>query len=486
MEGNSAASPKLYEQVALRLIGLIGQGTFRPGERIPSVRSLSQNQNISVTTVLEAYRLMESQGWIEARPQSGYFVRARSQAAPAEPEVTRPLQNPAEVSIGELAILVFRDILNPELLQLGAAMPSADLLPTQKLNRTMAAMARLHPRRSNGYDSPCGCRELRVQIARRAMEAGCALTPEEIVVTSGCQEAVVLALRATCRPGDTVALESPTYYGFLQAIEMLGLKALELPTHPRDGISLEALRNALDEHAIRACLVISNFNNPTGSCIPDDRKRELAELLAERDIPLIEDDISGDLCFARQRPHVAKSFDKTGNVLLCSSFSKTLAPGYRVGWIVPGRYQAEIERLKLLHNITTAPLPQLAIAEFLDNGGYDHYLRKVRRIYAQQLTTLLQTVAEAFPPGTRATRPAGGFAIWVEMPEGIDSLRLYERAKRQGMSFPPGPIFSAGGHYRNYLRLNAAKWSPEIESGIRILGAMAGELLAESKNRGSE
>jgi DNA-binding transcriptional MocR family regulator len=310
-------------------------------------------------------------------------------------------------------------------------------------------------------------------VAKRALGAGCTLRPDEIVITAGCVEAVSLSLRVTCRPGDTVAIESPSYFNFLQLIQELGLRALEIPATPREGMSIEALRYAIEHNPVRACLVISNFTNPLGSLMPDAKKRELAELLAKHDIPLIEDDIYGDLPFANERPSVAKAYDRKGTILLCSSFSKTLAPGYRVGWIAPGRFQPEIERLKVLANIATASPTQLAIAEFLANGGYDHHLRSLRRAYANQVALMGEAIGRHFPPGTRVTRPAGGSILWLELPEYVDAVELYGDALKEGITIAPGPIFSATGKYRNNIRLNAAFWSERIELAIKTLGTLA-------------
>jgi DNA-binding transcriptional MocR family regulator len=279
-----------------------------------------------------------------------------------------------------------------------------------------------------------------------------------------------------CRPGDTVAIESPIFYNLLQVIEMLDLKALEIPTHPQTGMSISALRYAIEHNPVHACLIISNFNNPFGSVMPDGRKKELVELLAGHGIPLIEDDVYGDLGFTHDRPTVAKRHDREGLVILCSSFSKTLAPGYRVGWVVPGRFQEKIERLKAVSNIATATLPQLAIAEFLENGGYDHYLRKMRGIYSRQAALMSQAVQRFFPAGTRVNNPSGGFVLWVELPEGVDSIRLYERALERGITIAPGFIFSASQKYRNFIRLNAAYWSARIEQAVALIGKMAAEI----------
>ena len=466
-------SRHLYRRVAGSIQRLIRDGAYRPGERIPSVRRLSQEQGVSISTVLEAYSLLEVDGWIEARPQSGYFVAPREEHPCAEPSPSRPPLDPAPISTGELSVRVMRDTQNPALVQLGASFPDPLLLPTQRLNRLLATIGRDMPERSVSYDAPPGCRELRLQIARRGLAAGVELDPDQIVTTVGCQEALCLALRAVCRPGDTVAIESPTYYGVLQAIEALGLKALELPTHPKEGLRLDALRFALEQFPIHAC-VITTFNNPLGSRMAPEALEELARMLAERQIPLIEDDIYGDLSFDAARPHVARQHDRDGLVMLCSSFSKTLAPGYRVGWIAPGRFFRQVEHLKFVSSIGAATLPQLAIAEFLRGGSYERYLRRVRPEYARRVALVGRAIAQHFPAGTCVSRPAGGFVVWVELPGDVDVLQIYSQAIAEGIAFAPGPIFSAAGAYRNCLRLNAACWTPEIEGAIRRLGEIAG------------
>ena len=469
-------SVKLYEKVADDITHLIEGGTYRPGVRIPSVRQLSRQFEISVSTVLQSYYLLEDRGLIEARPQSGYFVRARSRAHLPEPEISAPELDPTKVSIRELTMMVLHDYHNPNLVQLGTAVPNPDLLPTDKLNRILASLARRKNIKSNEYDLPPGCEALRVQIARRAVTANCNLTPNDIVITSGCIEAINLCLNAVCRYGDTVAIESPIYFGILQIMEAMGLQALEIPTHPRDGISLEALSFALEHNPVKACLVISNFNNPLGSCIPGDHKKELVGLLAKKEIPLIENDISGELYFSEERPTVAKAYDRKGLVMLCSSFSKDIAPGYRVGWIVPGRFQATVEWLKFTSSASTALLPELAIAEYLQSGGYDHLLRHNRRVYAHNVARMSQAVMRHFPEGTRVTRPSGGFVFWCQLPENVDSLQLYKSALKAGITLAPGAIFSAKHQYRNFIRLNAACWSDEIEHAIARLGKLIAEL----------
>jgi DNA-binding transcriptional MocR family regulator len=369
-----------------------------------------------------------------------------------------------------------RALADPALVPLGRGVPNPDLLPVDRLSRMLATQARRFRLDSITYAGAKGLKRLRVQIAKRSLDAGCRLTPEELVVTSGCVEAVTLALQATCRPGDTVAVGSPVYYTFLNSIQQLGLKVLEIPSTPREGMSVEVLAGALRQHRVRACLVIANFNNPLGGVMPDARKAELVRLLRSHEIPLIEDDVYGELGFGPHRPSATKAFDEDGLVLYCSSFSKTLAPGYRVGWIAPGRWLGQVQRLKAVFSLASASPTQLAVAEFLTSGGYDRHLRALRRTYAAQLGHVRAAIARWFPPGTRVTRPEGGFVLWVELPAGIDGLAVHERALGRGISVAPGTLFTTGDGYRRCVRVSAAFWSDRIRDALRAVGGIAREL----------
>jgi len=471
-----------YEEVASRLEDLIKQGTFRPGARIPSVRQMSRQQGVNISTVLQTYPQLEAWGLIEARPQSGYYVKAQTAGSLPEPEMSSPGLDPSRVSLHQLVMMVLRDTLNPNLIQLGAALPNPYLLPSEKINRIILSLVRRSGLDFNQYQFPPGFEALRIQIAQRAVNSGCSLSPNDIVITSGGIEAIDLCLHATCRPGDIVAIESPMYFGTLQSLEVHRLRALEIPTHPRDGISLEALKFALEHNPIRAVLVISNFNNPMGSCIPNDHKAELVEMLARYEIPLIENDVSGELYFTEKRPMTAKAFDRRGLVMLCSSFSKDISPGLRVGWTAPGRWRSEVEWLKATTSVSTGSLPQMIVAQFLESGGYDHNLRHIRREYARNVSLMSQAVMRYFPPGARLTRPSGGFTLWVQLPDRVDSLELYKLALKGGITLTPGYVFSATQQYRNFIRLNAAEWSYPIERALERLGDMITELAGPSAN----
>ena len=461
-----------YEQLAASLVRQIALGVYQPGRRLPSVRQASKEHGLSVTTVLQAYSLLESQGWVEARPQSGYYVSLRPSPAAPEPAVSAPAVEPKQVRIDELTLRVIHDAALSGVVQFGAALPNPDLLPTQKLYRLLAAAARTRDVRLNTTGVPEGIEELRVAVAQRALRAGAELDPGEVLITNGAMEALSLALRAVCQPGDLVAVESPTFFGILHALDVLDLRVLEIPTHHQTGISLDALRFALEHHPVRALVLMPNFSNPLGSLMPDENKRKLIDLVREFDLPLIEDDIYGELHFDEARPRVARSFDTQGQVLLCSSFSKDISPSFRLGWLAPGRYFERVRRAKMALNTGTAILPQMAVAAFLSGGGYDHHLRRLRREYAQRVALMAQSVLKHFPEGTRVTSPRGGYILWVQLPETVDSLALYGPALASGIGIAPGYMFSATSKYRNYIRLNAAYWSYSALGALERLAAL--------------
>jgi len=465
----------LYEKLANDLERQIELGTFRPGARLPSVRELSSQRSLSITTVLQAYHLLEDQGIVESRPQSGYFVTLQAKLD-TEPEISSPAPDPTQVSGSELTLMVLRDTHRSELVQFGAGIAAPELLPNHRLRQIMLSLIRSGNSRENTVGETEGCVELRLQVAQRSFPSGLNLNPEDIIITSGCSEAVYISLQAICKPGDLVAIESPTYFGILQALEAQGLRALEIPTHPRTGISLDALRFAVENHPVRACLIISNFNNPLGSCMPDENKKELVALLAAHEIPLIENDIFGELYFTQQRPSVAKAYDKRGLVLLCSSFSKDISPGYRLGWIAAGRFKPKIEQLKMAINIGSPILPQLVVAEFLASGHYEHHLRSIRRAYAHRVAAMAQAIVQYFPKNTRVTDPGGGFVLWVQLDEKVDSLNLYKLALASGITLAPGYLFSATSRYYNFIRLNAAYWSEKSEPALKRLGQIVASL----------
>lgn len=465
----------LYQTLATELRALIEQGVYRPGERLPGVRQLQRQRKVSVATVLAAYRQLEDSAHIEARPRSGFYVRARARLKVPEPAQSAPDPAPSPVTGQELVLRIVKAANNPHMVQLGTAIPPASYLPRQALQRATARAIRQHSKQLLGYEFPPGLPALRRQIARRMAAAGAAVNPEEVIITNGCQEAVSLALRVITQPGDVVAVESPTFYGLLQIIEALGLKALEIPTHPRDGMALDALQFALEQWPVKACVSVPNFSNPLGYCMSDSNKAKLLTLLAQYGIPLIQDDVYGELGFAPQHPGIMQAANSQHDVIYCSSFSKSLAPGLRLGWIVPGRHREQVEYFKYISNLATPGITQFAISEFLQNGGFDRYLRQVKPRYAIAVQRMIDWVERYFPPGTKVTQPQGGFVIWVELANHIDSFQLTQRLLEDGISIAPGSIFSATQKYHNFIRLSCVCEQEDRieESLIRIASYLA-------------
>ncbi len=471
----------LYSQVAEQIHGLIRAGTLRPGERVPSVRRLSRQQGVSVATVLQAYQRLEDAGVIEARPQSGYYVK-RAARPVEEPAASKPPQRALEVEVNALADVMMAAAQDPKMITFGSACPNGDLFPLERIRRVLSSRARRDRHALGRYGLPPGTEALRRAIARRALEWGCRIDHRNLVVTNGCMEALNLCLRAVTRPGDTVALESPTYYGFLQILQALGLKALEIPTHPRHGMSLEALEMALEAHDVKAVLAMPNVSNPVGASMADAAKKRLVQMLAARNVPLIEDHIYAELGFDPGSRRAAKCYDRTGNVMLCSTFSKTLAPGLKAGFIEPGRWRDAIRTLKFVSSGGNSEVVELTLAELLESGGYERQLRALRRRCEQQVDAARGVIAETFPRGTKVTRPTGGFILWVELPKACDSIALFEDLLATSISIAPGPMFSASQRYRNCLRLSVGQlWSERHERALREVGLRARRLLGEAE-----
>jgi len=471
-----------YEELAGFVTALIDGGTLMPGARAPSLRTISRQRKVSMATALQAYRLLEDRGVLQARPQSGFYVAPRAPAR-KPPTLSRPPARAIPVSVSSLIVKLLEHASDPGLVPLGCAIPDADLLGATRLDRLLARTARTKGRDYNIYTGPHGDPVLRREIVRRALRHGQTLSPDDVVITVGCTEALVLALRAVARPGDTVAVESPTYFGLLHVLKALGLKALELPTDAERGVDLAVLANALGTQPIAACLLSSSFNNPLGCTMDDDDKRVVLGLLARHRVALIEDDIYGDICFAAERPRPFAALDRRGNTIYCSSFSKTVAPGYRIGWIaVPARHLSPILEAKAAMTLCGSVLPQAAFAEFLASGSYDSHLRRIRRIFAGNIAQMTRAIDAHFPAGTRVSRPAGGFVLWLELPQRLNTRALFQSALEDGICFAPGEVFSASGRYANCLRLSCGHtWDNRIERGVARLGALVTEALRQRR-----
>ncbi|MDQ7968989.1 MAG: PLP-dependent aminotransferase family protein [Oxalicibacterium faecigallinarum] len=469
---------KLYEKLATEIEEQIARGVFHVGERLPSIRQMSQHHALSITTVVHAYLLLESKGIVESHPQSGYFVRESAKTVQPALRTSQPIAVSSHVDVSRLVLSTLRSIGSHDAIPLGSPYPDPALFPSEKINRRAYSIARRKTQWGVTDALPPGNPHLIRQIARRYLQNGTPIDPNEIVVTIGATEAINLCLQAVGKTGDTVAVESPTFYAMLHAIERMGMKAIEVATHPQEGIDLDALKEVMDHQPIAACMVMSNFQNPLGFQMPDEKKQALVNLMTERKVPLIENDVYNELYFGDVHPRSLKSYDTEGYVMHCASFSKSLTTASRIGWAMPGRYRDQVEKLKFLNTLTTPTFPQLAIAEYLEHDGYEHHLRHVRKLYAQQANMMRAAVQRFFPAGTLTSQPKGGYVLWVELPAGVDSMKLYERALERGITIGPGTMFSISDSYRNFIRLNYSyAWSRDIDEALKTLGQLVADCL---------
>ena len=469
---------KRYEEIAELLAQDIRSGQLPPGSRLPSIRKVIAQYGVSPATAFKAYYRLEERGLVRARERSGYFVATAISPRVAElPAPVTKTHLSGEVDISELVFSVLGAVQDRDVLPLGSAFPSPLLFPLPRLAKSIGSATRFIDPWDTVASLPPGHTALRQQIALRYLGMGMPQPPEQIIVTNGALEGLNLCLSAVAKPGDLIAIESPGFYAAAQAIERLKMRAIEIPVDPQQGVSLSALASALEQHPIKACWFMTTYQNPMGSCMSEEKKRELVALLARHEVPLIEDDVYGELYFGNRQPLPAKSFDQKGLVMHCSSFSKTLAPGYRIGWIAPGRFGKEIERLKLMTTLCASVPAQVALADYLHTGNYDKHLRKLRHVLEGQLQEMTAAVIRHFPDNVRISRPNGGYFLWVEFAENFDTLVLHQKAANIGISIAPGPIFSASRQFRNCIRLNFGHpWSNTFDEGLKLLGGIIQEI----------
>ncbi|MEK0363674.1 aminotransferase-like domain-containing protein [Pseudomonas sp. CBC3] len=466
----------LYQRIAHQLAEDIRRGVYRPGERVPSVRKMSMQLNVSHATVLQAYANLEDQGMIRARPQSGFYVHHTPALTAPTPDIAQ-VERPTLVTRSSIINQVLSESRRDGLIPLGAAVPHVDYLPARALHQQLAKVTRFQSQWAFSYMFSPGYEPLRRQVAIRMRDAGVVVGPDEVVITHGCVDALQMSLRVLTKPGDLIAAESPSYYGLLQLADLLGLKVIEIPCDPDTGLSLEALQLAASQWPIKALVLTARLSNPLGGSVPDARQKQLLKLAASFDIQIVEDDIYGELLFDAGSIKALKSNDREGRVIYCSSFSKTISPGVRIGWIVPGRYREEIQRLQTFSTHSACSVTQMAVSAYLENGGYDRHLRYIRHEYRKNLSAVQLAVQRYFPEGTQMTRPTGGFILWVSLPARVNAKELHQQALKRGISIAPGLIFSNTEQFNHCVRLNCAlPLATEAERALKTLGELAGEL----------
>ncbi len=462
----------LYTQVANLVKAWIGDGTFLPGTKIPSVREMSKKLNVSISTITQAYSALEAHGHVEVKPQSGYYVKLQATALNQNLNIdtikSKAIGSPRYVQKTSRNLDIVEACSNEKLTPLGGATIHSSLLPTLSLQKSLLKVTRNNPDKAMRYAPMGGNQELRREIAKRSIASGFKTDANSVIVTNGCTEALNIALKAATSPGDIVAVESPTFHGILRLIEDLGLQILELPTSSDEGIDLASLEEKAMKFPIKAALVTPNFLNPIGSLMSDQNKERLVQICYKHNITIIEDDIYADLYYTSKRPVALKAFDKKDRNYLCSSFSKTLSAGYRIGWVIPP--ENELEKLLLLKSTSsssTNTILQLALADHLMNHNYDRHMRRLRQTLNQNTYAIKQTIQKYFPEGTKVSSPQGGCLLWLEFPNTVNTMQVYEKALKKNISVVPGNAFSSGNKYNNCLRINTGvPWSPEIEKAL--------------------
>jgi DNA-binding transcriptional MocR family regulator len=463
----------LYMQVAAGLEKMIAEEILHIGDKLPSVRVLSDEYGISMGTAFQAYYHLEGKGLIESRPKSGYYVRFNHKRFPGLPKMIRTDALSHEVSVKDMITSIYSDIASCDVINLALAVPDISLLPAAKINKSVMHALRNSKDHCIHYEHPQGNPELRKQIAKLSFNWGGKIKPDEVVVTSGCLEAITLCLKAVTNHGDTVAVECPTYFGIYQAIENLGLKVVEISSDPVTGADLACLQEAIKNYPIKACVFIPNYNNPMGSCMPEANKKKLVEIITKNHIPLIEDDIYGELYFGKARPRTCKYYDTRGLVMHCSSLSKSLTPGYRIGWAIPGRFIDEVKQMKRIHNISCPTITQAAMAHFLQHGRYEYHLKNLRKALHTQSLRYMQAIIDHFPEDSKVSRPQGGFILWVELNKKVNTFKLRTEAMKHRISIMPGRIFSVSANYSNYIRISFGKpFTEDAEYGLMVLGKL--------------
>ncbi|MCX2840564.1 PLP-dependent aminotransferase family protein [Microbulbifer thermotolerans] len=465
----------LYRLLAAQLQREIREHRWGAGQRLPSVRQFAHQHNVSVTTAIQCYRTLESEGLITARPQSGFYVRDTTRAE-AGAELQDFTAAPGVVTnIAEIE-QVQRAAATPGSAPFGISLLSPQLIPLTELQRSLHRATLKLGERLVHYAPPQGDKVLREALAQHFATDGLALPARDLLITNGCMDAICLALQLTTEPGDVVALPSPCFSGLLQLIESLDRRLLEIPLH-RSGIRMQALEAAMANPEVKACVVTANHHNPLGFSLSVSDKQRIAAWAAEYRCPVIEDDVFGECGFDLNRSLPIKHWDRDGWVFWCSAFSKALVPAYRIGWCAPGRYLlSAVQRWRAQAVSVNLPL-QVALADFVNTGHYRRHLQRLRLALAEQLTVYRRTLKNVMPAETAISRPDGGFVLWLTLAESFDGMALFEAAAARNISIVPGQVFSSLGRYRNCIRINCG-WPLErrLKRNLQVLGEIASEL----------
>ncbi|AZA76891.1 PLP-dependent aminotransferase family protein [Chryseobacterium sp. G0186] len=440
----------IYEVFTKIIEEQIRNGIFQPKDRLPSVREIKERYNISTSSVQSGFESLVIKGLIESVPRSGYFVSQITEEPISKMKMKLPQVVRDEVFMKNVMLTSKR---SSEHRSFNNTVPGDLLIPQKLILRTMqevirekgASLLRYYP--SNGLEA------LRKQIARHMGMHGCQLNPDELIITDGALQALTIALSSVTKAGDIVAVDSPCVFSILEVIANLGLKVVEIPVHYRSGFDTEYFRKICAENKISALVVTPNFHNPTGIMMSDATKKELVGIAETYELCIIENDLYSDLYFEEKRPSCIKNFDKKGLVMTYSSFSKTLAPGIRLGWLYAGSFYSKAERTKFALGRSVSPIYQELITQLLQDNKYERHLRSFRKKMSQQAFQLLEVLRKHFPEDSYFHKPQGGYSIWGQMPGNMDMLKFYQYCEEHQVLFTPGGTFSMTDQYSHHFRI---------------------------------
>lgn len=431
----------------------IKSGAYPPGHRLPSVREIMAQYGLSATTVQNGYAHLVISGLVESIPKSGYYVSGTQPVI----SIPAPVVERDATYLHKLSLITSRHAGRRASTEFNVAAPGDLLIPQKLLLRTMQQVIREQGASLLRYDAPTGNASLRQSISLHLSQHHTMVHADELLITDGALQALYIALAAVCRPGDVVAVESPCIFSVLEVLQVMHLQVLEIPAP----FQPDALEEACSRQKARVIIVTPNFHNPTGALLPDGGKQQLLAVAEKYNVPVIENDVYGDLHFTGQRPSNLKTFDRQGLVLTFSSFSKTLAPGIRLGWLAPGRYYKEAEQVRFSLGSAVSPVYQAMVQKLLATGSYQRHVRTFRARLARNAAVTQQLLAAHFPQGTVFSRPEGGYSMWVEMPAGTDMQRFYEH-------FTPGYNFTLTTAFRHCFRLVFAEpYTPARKAAIQ-------------------
>ncbi|OEE96383.1 GntR family transcriptional regulator [Vibrio genomosp. F10 str. 9ZD137] len=468
-----------YVELAEQIKSQIRSNVWSIGSKLPSLRKQTELSGLSLMTVVNAYRLLETQGWVVSHSRSGYVVAPPAYNVTTS-QVARRLHITESVHINDFVFDILQaNRTKKAVVNFGFAYPDPMLYPQDKVNKSLVQAARTMPT-SHALDNlPPGNETLRNIIAKRYAAQGMNISPEEIVITAGALEALNLSLQSVTKAGDWVVIESPAFYGALQALERLNLRALSINTHPTEGIDLDSLEKALQTHDVKACWLMTNFQNPLGFTLTDEKKKRLVSMLTEHQVYLIEDDVYGELYYGASKPLPAKAFDTQGMTLHCSSFSKSLVAGFRIGWVAAGNRALPIQKLQLMSTLSTSAPVQLALANYLSTRHYEIHLRQLRRTLEQRKFQTWQLLQQSLPKGCDAYYSTGGYFIWVVLPEHVNTTNLYRVLLQDNISIAPGEMFAPDQQFTHGFRLNASQDMTEsVKGAIKRLGEQIANMLS--------